>query len=134
MKIKETPIIGGSAEKEIFTPTHVTNVMATSVGLPDGSDVENINNAIKQYEVARPGELNRFIRQAKRDGELAANEYASNMKFGESKDKAYFRQSLTMPIGLYRMIDEAYPLMFTDKRHLHWFMKNFPQFNVAKKI
>lgn len=134
MKIKETPIIGGNAEKEIFTPTGVTNTMATSVGLPDDRDIENIKAAMRQYNTVRPGEIQAHIKKAKKEQQMLANEDGSNMRFGESKNKAYFRRSLTMPIGLYRMIDDAYPLMFTDKRHLHWFMRNFPMFNVARRI
>lgn len=131
---RETPIIGGSAEKEEFTPVTQTAAMGTSVGLPDESDIENIRRAIKQYELAKPGEIKRLIRQTKADQKLQNNEFASNAKSHTQTAKVQFRKSLTLPIGLYRMIDESYPLMFTDKRHLHWFMRKFPEFNVAKRI
>jgi len=131
---KEIPLIGGNEEKEMITPVGQTKAMATSVGLPDSKDEENIKRAIKQYELARPGEIKRFIKKAKEEQSLQNNEFASNAKAHSQSAKVQFRKSLTMPIGLYRMIDESYPLMFNDKQHLHWFMRKFPAFNVAKRI
>lgn len=132
--IKETPIIGASTEKEIFTPVSQTRAMATSVGLPDDKDVENINRCIKQYETARPGELKIFIKQAKREQAMLDNDLGQNHEKYRSAGKPSFRRALTMPIGLYRMIDEAYPLMFNNPEHLHWFMRKFQQFNIARRI
>lgn len=132
--IKETPIIGASADKEIFTPVSQTKAMATSVGLPDDKDVTNIERCLKQYEAARPGEIKIFVARAKREQEQLNNDLGMNHNSYRSSGKASFRRALTMPIGLYRMIDEAYPLMFNNPDHLHWFMRKFPQFNIARKI
>lgn len=128
-----TKIIGGG--EEIFTPsTHQSEALATSVGLPDDKDVENILRAIKQYEIARPGELKLFMAQAKKEQAQLDNDFGSNAAAHTETAKRQFRRALTMPIGLYRMIDEAYPLMFNDKKHLHWFMRKFPKFCIARKV
>lgn len=131
---KEIPIIGSKSEKEAFTSDLQTKAMATSVGLPDDLDIKNIETIIRNYNVARPGEINGYIKHAKNEQKNLKFETGSTSKAFTESGQAQYRRALTMPIGLFRQIEEAYPLMFTNKTHLHWFMKNFPMFNVAKKI
>lgn len=129
----ELPIIGGNIKKEVFTPKTQTKV-AAAVGLPDDKDLQNIENCINQYELARPGELQRFIAQAKKDQADLKNDTGSNHAKYKSTGKPSFRHAVSLPIGLYRMIEEAYPLMFSNTEHLHWFMRKFPKFNIARRI
>ncbi len=96
------------------------------VGLPDEKDIVNIKVIIRNYEVSRPGEIAAFVKQARKDKELADND------FGSSQDKSK-RRVLTMPIGLLRQIEAAYPLMFKNRRHLKWFVDNFRGFNTHKR-
>lgn len=134
MKIKDTPLIGGNEEKEIFTPAAQTQTVATSVGLPDDKDVENIERLLKNYELAHPGEIKRFVKRAKEEQDQLRNDLGSNKKALGQNGGPSFRRAITMPIGLMHMIEDGYPLMFSHPRHLHWFMKKFSQFNIAKKI
>lgn len=92
------------------------------IGLPDTKDVENIKAMIRNHELAKPGEIGAFVREAKAIKDNNLN------KFGSTADKS-LRRVLTMPTGLLRMIEESYPLMFTNKKHLAWFVKNFPMFS-----
>jgi len=134
MKITKTPLIGVKKEEQIFTPVAQTQTMATSVGLPDDSDVENIERCLRNYELAHPGEIKLFVKRAKDEQDQLNNDFGSNKKaFGKNGGPS-FRRAVTMPIGLMHMIEDAYPLMFSHPKHLHWFMKKFPQFNIAKKI
>lgn len=130
-----TKIIGGQpGEKEIFTPALQTKTTATAVGLPDDLDVKNIETILRNYEIAKPGEIKMYVKLAKDEQTNLKNDFGSNHGSFQSTGKETYRRSLTMPIGLYRQIEEAYPLMFTNKNHLHWFMKKFPMFNVARKV
>lgn len=96
------------------------------VGLPDEKDIANIKTILRNYERIRPGEIATYVRQAKLDKELANND------FGSSQDGSK-RRVLTMPIGLLRQIEAAYPLMFKNRKHLAWFVKNFSGFNTHKR-
>jgi len=134
---KDIPIIGGNKEatiKEEVTLDHQTQGTAKATGLPDDLDVENINVILRNYEIARPGEIKTYVKQAKEEQKNLKNESGSNASAYTESAKVQYRRALTMPIGLFRQIEEAYPLMFSNKNHLHWFMRKFPQFNVAKKI
>lgn len=96
------------------------------VGLPDEKDITNIKTIMRNYEKARPSEIAAFIAQAKKDKELTDND------FGSTHDKSK-RRVLTMPIGLLRQIESAYPLMFKNRKHLQWFVTNFKGFNTHKR-
>jgi len=130
---KDIPIIGEN-KKEEFSSDLQTKSMATSVGLPDDSDIKNIQTIIRNYNIARPGEIDAFVKMAKEEQKALNNDYGSNANSHTESGKIQYRRALTMPIGLLRQIEEAYPLMFNNKKHLNWFMKKFPMFNVARKI
>lgn len=100
------------------------------IGLPDQTDIENINTIMRNHEKARPGEIAAFVAQAKKDrGDYDVS--ASGIITG-SRDKSG-RKTMTMPIALMRMIEESYPLMFLNKEHLAWFKKHFPMFLTGAK-
>lgn len=130
-----TKIIGpNSGEKEVFTPALQTSKSAKAVGLPDDTDIKNINTIIRNYEIARPGEIKVFVKLAKDEQQNLKNDFGSNHKSFTETGKIRYRRGITMPIGLLRQIEESYPLMFSNKDHLHWFMRKYPMFCVAKKI
>lgn len=52
---------------------------------------------------------------------------------GISKDKN-MRWALSLPIGLVRAIEKRFPNVFTTKNEVRWFMREFPQFRIARKI
>ncbi len=130
---KDLPILGKQDEKEIFTPALQTKNSEVAVGLPDDADINNIKVILRNYELARPGEIKVFVKAAKAEQKELNNDFGSNAKSAANIGGDY-RKAVTMPIGLFRIIEEAYPLMFTNKTHLHWFMRKFPQFCVARKV
>jgi hypothetical protein len=130
---KNIPIIGEN-KKEEFSSDLQTKSMATSVGLPDESDIKNIETIIRNYNIARPGEIAGYIEHAKKEQKDLKFETGSNTKAYTESGQIQYRRALTMPIGLFRQIEESYPLMFSNKKHLHWFMKKFPMFNVARRV
>lgn len=97
------------------------------VGLPDEKDIINIRNIIREHEIAHPGEIAKFVQQASTD---RAADKATGSGGYTTADKS-IRRVLTMPIGLMREIEEAYPLMFTNRKHLTWFRQKFWAFNPA---
>lgn len=131
---KDLPIIGSKNEKEAFTSDLQTKSMATSVGLPDEADIKNIEIIIRNYNIARPGEIDSYVKHAKSEQKDLKFETGSNSKAFTESGQIQYRRALTLPIGLMRQIEEAYPLMFSNKKHLHWFMKKFPMFNIAKRV
>lgn len=96
------------------------------VGLPDAADVKNIRNIIKNFEKGAPGVIAAFAKQARADRELDERAWI----FGGKKGDEPRRPVLTMPTPLLRDIEESYPLMFQNKKHLAWFKLNFNLFNV----
>jgi hypothetical protein len=131
---KDTPIIGAKNSKEDFTTDIQTKAMASSIGLPDDLDVKNIEIILRNYNIARPNEINNFIMHAKEEQKNLKFETGSNKNAYTQSGQIQYRRALTMPIGLFRIIQESYPLMFSNKKHLHWFMKKFPMFNVARRV
>lgn len=134
---KDIPIIGGNKEKTVKTEVTLdsqTKGMAKASGLPDDLDIENINVILRNYELARPGEIKAYVDVVKEEQKNLKNDSGSNANAFTESAKVQFRRAVTMPIGLFRQIEESYPLMFSNKEHLHWFMRKYPQFTVARKI
>ncbi len=52
---------------------------------------------------------------------------------GISKDKN-MRWALSLAIGLVRAIENKFPNVFTTKNEVRWFMREFPQFRISRKI
>lgn len=93
------------------------------MGLPDEKDLKNIKTIIRNHEKAHPGEMAGYVAQAKRERDTVDLDASFGVMSSGSA-----RRTLTMPTGLLRMIEEAYPLMFSNKQHIGWFKANFPQF------
>lgn len=98
------------------------------VGLPDDVDRQNIVNIIRNFERAQPGVISAFAAQARRE----RDEQPVTFLRPDMKNEVR-RRVLTMPTGLLRQIEESYPLMFRNKKHLAWFKANFPIFSVRNK-
>lgn len=96
------------------------------MGLPDWTDVKNINTIIRNYDKVERGHIALCVAEAKQARETAADD------FNSSADKSK-RRVLIMPSGLMRMIEESYPLMFRNRKHLGWFVKHYPKFSTAKR-
>lgn len=92
------------------------------VGLPDDWDKKNITNLIRNFETAFPGAIKENQIAAKAEYEKTR---AASNKYGELIKSSGTRHIMTLPNALVREIEEAYPLMFRDKNHFEWFVKNF---------
>lgn len=109
--------------------TQKTKDYSKAVGMPDDWDIKNIQSLISKYERAFPGEIDAAIAEAKESQEYAYNDFSAT-----PNKNSTMRHCLVLPAGLHMLIKEAYPTMFKDKKHRHWFMKKFRKFTVPKKI
>lgn len=98
------------------------------IGLPDAQDKTNIRNILKNYDAANPGQIKATIIEARK--EVQDNQLGI---YGVSNKSAQGRRVLELPEGLLRTIEEAYPLMFADKKQLAWFCRNFKELLVVEK-
>lgn len=62
------------------------------------------------------------------DGSLKGNE------FGLKDKQTDTRVLCTVPKPLQMKLVQGYPTLFKDKKHLLWFVKNFPCFRIPRKI
>lgn len=99
------------------------------VGLPDDKDKANIDTLIKTYDTANPGVIRGYVEHAKAQRDANFND------FGATRDKNnQLRHTMTIPGDLIILIERAYPLMFANKKHIHWFKKNYPMFSTANRL
>lgn len=124
---KETGIAAGLDDANLMSGRDFLDY--DPVGLPDAKDIQNIRTIIRNHEIAHPGEIAKFVQQAAADRKLDA---ATGSHGYHTSDKSS-RRVLTMPTSLMREIQEAYPLMFSNRAHLNWFRKTFWAFNPAAK-
>jgi hypothetical protein len=106
---------------------------ASLVGMPDKKDKENLEFIIGLFERKFPGYIELCVKQEK-DDEI---ENAGGQAFLDphliKSHKSGLRKVLAMPPELVNAIVDAYPTMFKDKEHFHWFVRNFPMFRIAEK-
>jgi len=102
--------------------------VADIVGMPDDADKENIRNILKNYDRKNPGFLAHTISEAKED-----QKNNSLTDFGITNKQAGGRIVLELPEEVHRLIQEAYPLIFSDKKHFRWFTKNFRELLIPEK-
>lgn len=99
--------------------------MAEAVGLPDAEDKQRIENWLLKYDKKHPGEI-KFHRDA-------ARERIDDKDYGVL-DKASSRRYLfELPTEFGTWMEQAYPLMFKDRKHLAWFCKNFKYLMIPHK-
>lgn len=106
--------------------------VADAIGMPDEKDYETLLRIIQRYERTHPGELS-FVVKTARD-EFKAGIYGKRLTWDGgaiiSKEmNVHYRFEL--PVGLGRVIEEVFPSMFRSKKHLHWFIKNFPALTIT---
>lgn len=55
--------------------------------------------------------------------------------FGSTKEKdSHFRRAISIPHGLFQVLNEYYPEIFSEKEILHQFQKKYPGFCTVKRI
>lgn len=93
--------------------------------LPDAEDKKNIQNLIRQFEVAYPGQIDYVRKDA-----MQEIDQHRKLKFASLKGQKFERR-LSMPQALLLELKKAYPTIITDKRQFEWFLKNFKQFDLS---
>lgn len=112
--------------------------LAGAVGMPDQKDWENICNMIKIYrkrsvELLGYDQLLHCVTEARKEYQESGRDY-SNGKFAVVNKDSGMRYHFEFPEGFVHFIQTAYPLLFTDKDHYHWFLKNFSELRISDKF
>lgn len=97
------------------------------VGMPDQWDYDNLKALISKYNRQYPGEIQEVVRDNRRSRGWTYNPFAASKS-------GHLRHALELPEGLHNEIKRSYPLMFKEKKQLHWFMRKFPEFTRADKV
>lgn len=101
-----------------------TRAVAVS-GKPDQTDVDNINFILARYEEAHPGRLRRM----QKDHSVSK---ALKEKLPKPKVKGVAFDEMTMafwmPQDLQEIFEKYFPSIWTDKRHMEWFLRKYPVF------
>lgn len=114
--------------------------LGSVVGLPDKEDWANICNIISVY---RKESVKRYgfdilvdcIATGKRDYRLYGGRYDNKAPgFNLVNKDSNMRYHFELPESFVRVIERAYPLMFTNKDHYHWFCKHFSELSIAERI
>lgn len=98
--------------------------MGDVVGLPDEEDKLRIQLKLRAYEKEHPGELAFIINMAREHFKDAGGD---KQKYGLTNKQASGRTLFELPEDLGRWLENAYPLMFRERKHTAWFAKNFPE-------
>lgn len=95
---------------------------------PDETDRKNIVEFIKTYDMAFPYPHPQSLQAAVQEGLRETTRDVSGIH--TTKDKGTQRV-LTLPQPFVNGIKKAYPLLFSDKTQLDWFLKNFPNLRLT---
>lgn len=98
--------------------------MGEVVGLPDEEDKERIRRYLLRYEKDHPGEIGFHIGMAKEHFKEAGGD---KQKYGLVNKQASGRTLFELPNEVGQWLEQAFPLMFRDKKHTAWFAKNFKE-------
>lgn len=111
------------------------------IGMPDQWDKKNlqicINNFMKEKFKMPNGQVITGAQWAKLELEDAKKQHEADDTFNEFGVKikdSELRIGTAMPNVLWQRLSDTAPTLFTDKEHFNWFIKNFPQFKVAKRF
>jgi hypothetical protein len=103
--------------------------MGDVVGLPDDEDKARIQRYLIRYEQAHPGELKAIRNLARAHFQVGGDK----QKFGVVNKEAHGRTLFELPEDLGRWLEQAYPLMFRDKKHTAWFAQNFKELLIPEQ-
>lgn len=104
-----------------------TKSLADAIGLPDAQDKLRIQRYLNTYEKNHPGELlfhRNVARERLKDPKYALIDDLDSGRGvgGKSSNRRYLFE---LPEEIGQFLGQAYPLMFKDKKHTAWFVKNF---------
>lgn len=110
--------------------------LADAIGMPDNIDKENIQKIILKFEKKNPGYIlnARNLAREGLDDPIYGTTQDSRSKSGKSlAGGSSMRLQLELPEELYNAIEAYIPTIFREKKHYHWFLKNFPELLVPQK-
>jgi hypothetical protein len=91
-------------------------------GVPDQSDIDNLNILFETYDRMTGGKLRKFLDDVRleralnnRDGREVSVDKAENLAFA-------------MPQELQEEVEKYWPTIWTNPNHLRWFLKHFSKF------
>lgn len=122
--------IGSSSEANTLAKKGKKELGKDITDMPDAWDVKNIQTLIDTYEKAYPGRLGRMAQDYKVELALSGR----SKDYGLISKDSDMRTAFWLPEDLQQVIEAAYPSLWTNKRHLAWFVKNFPIFRTAPKF
>lgn len=106
--------------------------MADVIGMPDEQDKLYIQRLILKYDKKYPGRILHTVQEARKDLEnVTVPGKARDLGIVDKGSNR--RYVMELPEELGHWIEQAYPTMFREKKHLHWLLKNFPELRIPYK-
>jgi hypothetical protein len=90
-------------------------------GKPDQSDIDNLTALFSTYDKYTGGLLTRMIKDNQVERSL------NNRAIAEQSVDTAESLSFFLPKDLQEEVEKYWPTLWTNKEHLRWFLKNFPQ-------
>lgn len=90
-------------------------------GQPDATDFNNLVALFEMYDKTTGGLLRRMIKQNKVERAL------NNRTTVEAPIDSAENLSFFMPKDLQEYVEKYWPTLWTNKDHLRWFLKKFPE-------
>jgi hypothetical protein len=114
-----------NSEEEDLSKLSLKERAKAVTGKPDDSDIRNITELIRLYEASHPGLLRRMKQDY--DTQRAMNEYMPKPAIrGVTSD--LIRPGFWLPKDLQEFMERYYPTLWTNQKHVEWFIKRFPVF------
>lgn len=94
---------------------------------PDDWDYRNIATLVEIYDKAHPGRIKRM--KSDYDVEYALSARGAHGVVASQSDT---RLAMWLPGDLQEVLERGYPSIWTNKKHLRWFLRKFPQFRATQ--
>lgn len=91
-------------------------------GVPDESDVYNLNVLFETYDKVTGGKLRRFLDEIRLERTLN-NRDAKELSVDKAENLAF-----AMPQDLQEEVEKYWPTLWTNPDHLRWFLRKYPKF------
>lgn len=98
-------------------------------GSPDEWDYNNLKTLIEIYDKTYRGRLKKM-----QTDYLIERALTTRDEFGTVAKQSATRFVMWMPKDLQMVIQKGYPSIWTNEKHLHWFLKRFPIFRASEKL
>jgi hypothetical protein len=91
-------------------------------GVPDESDVRNLTILFETYDKYTQGRLTRMLEQNKLERAFNGNS-AREVSVAKADNLSFM-----MPQDLQNEVEKYWPTIWSNPKHLRWFLKKFPAF------